>query len=121
MYPPTQQIADIALQNAQRSTILIKGIKQGTTTLTLHDTHTNEQLSIEVLVSIPPSSYLLEDNGTTLKSWIGRETEIDMDADPILKNVTKIKSHIFSVQPPPLVTRIKFNEGLTTIEKDAFL
>ena len=66
----------------------------------------------------PSSSYELSDDGKTLLKWNGTETEIDFGIDPVLAKVTMIAYRAFFNNKN--VEKLTLNEGLTSIDYDAF-
>lgn len=63
--------------------------------------------------------YLLSEDGKTLLKWFDNQvTAIDMQADPILRNVTTIGRDAF--YNCNKLSKINFNGQLTTIQKAAF-
>ncbi|MEN2753266.1 leucine-rich repeat protein [Capnocytophaga sputigena] len=63
--------------------------------------------------------YLLSEDGKTLLKWFDTQvTAIDMQADPILRNVTTIGRDAF--YNCNKISKINFNGQLTTIQKAAF-
>lgn len=66
----------------------------------------------------PSSSYELSSDGKKLLKWIGTETEIDFGIDPVLAKVTAIGERAFFYNE--YVEKLTLNEGITSIENDAF-
>lgn len=74
-------------------------------------------LPLEDNSQINPTSYKLEDEGRTLVSWSGPETDIDMSQDKVLNRVRTIKAFAFLNKD---VKRVVLPEALETIEEGAF-
>ena len=74
-------------------------------------------LPLEDDSQINPTSYKLEDEGRTLVSWSGPETDIDMSQDKVLNRVRTIKKFAFVNKE---VKRVVLPEALETIEEGAF-
>lgn len=113
-----EQILTVAVSGSE---ITLTPLAKGQVTVTVTDTKTSKELTVavKVFVKVPEDQYELSTDGTTLVRWLNDDvTEVDMQSDPILSQVTNIGRRAFSTKTS--LASIVLPEGLKTIGEEAF-